>query len=220
MTMLLLAASIWIGIHLGLAGTTLRDAVVRRMGDLAFRGVFSLLSVVAIVFLVRSWGSASTALLWVAPGWLRFVLAAVMLPAFVLFAGSVMVPNPTMVGVPAEAPRGMIRVTRHPMLWSFAIWALVHMLGNGDTASLVFFGSFLVTALAGMPSIDAKLARRDKAEWAALSGATSILPFGAIAAGRNAFVWREIGWKTVAVGAVAWLVVLVLHPRMFGVSVF
>src|ERR687883_287202 len=57
-------------------------------------------------------------------------------------------------------PTGIQRVTRHPMLWSFAIWAAVHVIGNGDTASLVFFGAFLVTALAGMPSIDAKLARR------------------------------------------------------------
>jgi uncharacterized membrane protein len=218
MTALILAAAIWIGIHLGPAGTSLRDAVVRRTGDGAFRAVFSLLSVAAIWFLVRCWGSAPAAILWVAPVWLRWLLAAAMLPAFVLFAGSVMVPNPTMVGVPASAPRGMIRVTRHPMLWSFSIWALVHMAGKGDTASLVFFGSFLVTALTGMPSIDIKLARRDPAAGAALAAATSILPFGAIAAGRNTFVWGEIGWKTVGVGALAWATVLWLHPVVFGVA--
>ena len=60
--------------------------------------------------------------------------------------------------------------------------------------AIVFFGAFLVTALAGMPSIDAKLARRDPATWQALSAATSIVPFAAIAQGRNRFVPGEIGW--------------------------
>ena len=99
----------------------------------------------------------------------------------------------------------MTRVTRHPMLWSFAIWAAVHVIGNGDIASIVFFGAFLVTALAGMPSIDAKLARRDPATWQALSAATSIVPFAAIAAGRNRFVAREFGWLTPAIAVVAWV---------------
>jgi uncharacterized membrane protein len=103
------------------------------------------------------------------------------------------------------------------MLWSFAIWAGVHILGNGDTAAIVFFGSFLVTALAGMPSIDAKLARRDENTWQALSAATSIVPFVAIAQGRNRFVAREIGWRTPAIAVVAWIVLLLVHPWLFGV---
>ena len=85
-------------------------------------------------------------------------------------------------------------MTRHPMLWSFAIWAAVHILGNGDTAAIVFFGAFLVTVLAGMPSIDAKLHRRDPATWQGLAAMTSIVPFAAITQGRNRFVPNEIGW--------------------------
>jgi uncharacterized membrane protein len=59
------------------------------------------------------------------------------------------------------------------------------VLGNGDAASLLFFGAFLLTALAGMPSIDAKVAARDPEGWRHFAAATSILPFGAIASGRN-----------------------------------
>ena len=69
-----------------------------------------------------------------------------------------------------------------------------------------------------MPSIDAKLARRDPATWQALSAATSIVPFGAIAAGRNRFVPREIGWLPPVIGVVAWATVLMLHPLLFGVA--
>jgi uncharacterized membrane protein len=146
-----------------------------------------------------------------------------MLPAFALLVGSVSAPNPTMLaaGAPVTAaPRAMIRVTRHPMLWSFAIWAAVHIAGNGDAAALVFFGAFLLTALAGMPSIDAKLARRDPAAWQALSAATSIVPFAAIILGRNKFVPREIGWLAPTIAVAAWIVLLIAHPWLFGMAPF
>ena len=118
----------------------------------------------------------------------------------------------------AQSPRGVIRVTRHPMLWSFAIWAAVHIIGNGDTATIIFFGAFLVTALAGMPSIDAKLARRDWETWQAVSGGTSIVPFVAIAQGRNRFVAGELGWLMPAIAVVAWIVMLLVYPWLFGVA--
>lgn len=221
MGLLIVAALIWIGIHIGLAGTRLRDATVRRIGDGPFRGLFSLLSVAALALLISAWAGSPTTPLWSTPDWLRWILLAVMLAAFVLFLTSLSRNNPTMVGgeaAVAREPRGIQRVTRHPMLWSFALWAAVHMAGNGDTAALVFFGAFLITALAGMPSIDAKLARRDPARWQALAAATSIVPFAAIAQGRNRFSASEIGWLVPLVGIVAWAVVLYAHPWLFGVA--
>jgi uncharacterized membrane protein len=221
MPLLIVAALVWIAIHLGLAGTRLRDAVVRRIGDGSFRVFFSVLSIVALLFLVRAWSTAPGTLLWVAPKWLRWLLVLAMLPAFLLFVASVSGRNPTMIGPrdgTVQPPGGIIRVTRHPMLWSFAIWAGVHIAGNGDTAAIVFFGAFLVTALAGMPSIDAKLARRDSNTWQPLSAATSIVPFAAIVQGRNQFVPGEIGWLIPAIAVVAWIVLLWAHPWLFGAA--
>ena len=217
---LALAALVWIGVHVGIAGTALRGTAVARLGDNGFRIGFSLLSLATIVFLVRSYNTAGTAPLWFAPEWLRWLLVALMLPVFVLFMAS-MKGNPTMVGGETSLggePRGIQRVTRHPMLWSFALWAAVHMVGNGDTASLVFFGAFLVTALAGMPSIDAKVAARDPGAWDRYAARTSILPFGAIAAGRNRFEPGEVGWRPVLIGGVLWLALLGLHRSIFGVA--
>jgi uncharacterized membrane protein len=221
MTLLLLAALLWIGVHVGIAGTRLREAIVARIGDLPFRGLFSMLSIAAIIFLVRAWSASPTEPFWFIPAWLRWILVLAMLLAFVFFVASVSQPNPTMIGPPgatARPPRGITRVTRHPMLWSFAIWAAVHVIGNGDSASIVFFGAFLITALAGMPSIDAKLARRDPATWQALSAATSIVPFAAIAKGRNRFVASEFGLLTPLVAVVAWAAILLLHPLLFGTA--
>ncbi|HEY0181656.1 MAG TPA: NnrU family protein [Rhodopila sp.] len=218
MSLLIVAALVWIAIHLGLAGSSLRDRVAGYIGEVRFRGLFSVLSILALLFLIQAWNAAPSNLWWFAPDWLRWVLVFAMLPAFILFVASVRGGNPTMIGSEnaVQPPRGMIRITRHPMLWSFAIWAAVHIIGNGDSAAIVFFGSFLVTALAGMPSIDGKLARRDPDTWQALSATTSILPFAAVAQGRNRLVLNEIGWRIPAIAIVAWALILVAHPWLFG----
>lgn len=218
MTLLILAAALWVFVHVGISGTRLRNAAVAQLGEGRFMLAFSIGSVVSIVLLVLAWQNAETTVLWSAPAWLRWVLAILMLPAFVLFMASHK-RNPTAVGNKGlgEEPRGIQRVTRHPMLMSFAIWAAVHVIGNGDTASLVFFGAFLVTAVAGMPSIDAKLARRHGEAWRGFAAKTSILPFGAILAGRNRLALAEIGWMPPVIGFVLWAALLHFHRGIFGV---
>jgi uncharacterized membrane protein len=217
MTLLILAAALWVFVHVGISGTSLRDAVVARLGEGRFMLAFSIASVVSITLLVLAWQNAETTFLWSAPAWLRWILALLMLPAFVLFMASHK-RNPTAVGNKGlgEEPRGIQRVTRHPMLTAFAIWGLVHVIGNGDTAALVFFGAFLVTAVAGMPSIDAKLARRHGQAWMGFAAKTSILPFGAILAGRNRLVLSEIGWMPPVVGLILWAALLHFHRAVFG----
>jgi uncharacterized membrane protein len=219
MLLLALAALLWVVIHIGIAGTAVRASLVGRLGEAGFRIGYSIASFAAIGLLVNAWQAADTTPLWFAPTWLRWLLALLLLPAFMLFVASVWGRNPTAVGggeLPAE-PHGIQRVTRHPMLWSFAIWAVAHMLGNGDSAALLFFGAFAVTALAGMPSIDAKLAARHPESWKPFARRTSILPFGAIAAGRTRLALGEIHWGVFVVGFVAWAAFLHLHARFFGV---
>lgn len=221
MGFLALAAVLWLAVHLGVAGTRLRWGLVAVLGEVGFRALFSVAALVTFFLLAHAWAAATKGpVLWFAPQWLRLLLVLAMLPAFLLFVSALTRRNPTMAGPPGAiaAPRGMIRVTRHPMLCSFVLWAVVHVLGTGELADAVFFGTFLATALAGMPSIDAKLARRDPAGWQALAAATSILPFQAIRQGRNRLVLREIGWVTLAIAVVAWAAMLWLHPVLFGVS--
>src|ERR1700712_4092762 len=79
MPLLIIAALVWIAIHIGFAGTHLRDVVVGRIGNASFRVLFSVLSVVALVFLVVAWKVAPTTVLWIAPDWLRWLLVLAML---------------------------------------------------------------------------------------------------------------------------------------------
>ena len=208
--LLSLAAIAWLVLHIGLAGTALRGWLVARLGEKGFLGSYSLISIVSIAALSAAYASTPAAPMWAVPVWLGWILVAVMLPAFILFVASVASPNPTAVGAetrPDSESRGIFRITRHPMLWAFTIWGVVHIVTNG---------TFAVTALAGMPSIDSKLAARSPERWARLARATSIVPGAAILAGRNRLDLREIGWVVPLIGVVVWALVLGAHPYVIG----
>jgi uncharacterized membrane protein len=115
-----------------------------------------------------------------------------------------------------EPARGILRVTRHPIMWGVILWAAVHILARGDLASLVFFGGFLVLAALGTVLIDARKADTLGEDWKRFADVTSNVPFGAIVNGRNRFRFREIGWKRVGAGLALYLGLLAAHPYLFG----
>ena len=120
----------------------------------------------------------------------------------------------------AQPPKGIVRVTRHPFLTGVGLWALVHLVGNGDLAALVFFAVWAVVALAGTVSIDRKRQRLLSAAWEPFAARTSIVPFAAIAAGRNRFTPREIGAWRWGLAVIVYLLMLGGHAQVIGVSPF
>jgi uncharacterized membrane protein len=118
----------------------------------------------------------------------------------------------------AWRPTGIFTVTRHPVMWAFGLWALLHVLANGDLAGLVFFGAFAVLALPGTLAIDAKKRRAwPEGSWQAFSASTSNLPFLAIAQGRTPFDWKGIGWKPLLIAAALYVaIVFWFHPKVIG----
>jgi uncharacterized membrane protein len=224
MLSLVVAVVFWIAIHLLIAGR-FRPAVAGALGPMAFRGLFSVLSALGLAWLIWAYGRAPHVELWPASPALALVPLAVMPFAFVFFVGGLSGRNPTMAGadmmLKAELPvHGMTRVTRHPMLWSFALWAAAHLVANGDLASLLMFGAILITAVNGMASIDRKRRQANPAQWDAFAAVTSRLPFAAIVEGRNAFVWPEIGAGRIALALALYLLALALHRTAFGVAVW
>ncbi len=220
MNLLILASVLWVALHIGLAGTALRGVLARPLGDQGFRALFSVASIAVFSLLVYAFIHAPRTSLWVAPESLRWVLVFLMLPAAFLLLGSLFTISikPEDAGTRRDAARGVLRLTRHPMMCAFTLWAVVHIVGTGELSALVFFGAFMLTAAAGMPSIDAKFARRNPAAWQRFAAETSILPGAAILAGRNRLVWSEIGWLLPLAALVLWVVVLLVHSRMFGVA--
>lgn len=213
MPLLILAALLWLGLHVGVSGTRLRDALVGALGEQRFRGLFSVAALLLLALLIYAFHAAPGATLWVAPPWLVGIVDVAMLLALMLLAAGLIPARGT-----GEGPRGIFRVTRHPLMSSLGLWSLVHILANGTTDALVFFGAFLLTVLLGLPASDAKFRRREPARAAAVLAATSAVPFAAILAGRNRLSLREIGWLPPLAGLIAWgLIAHLLHPWLLGV---
>ncbi len=222
MTSLALAALFFVAIHLGVSGTTLRDLLVRRLGLRTYMVVFSLASVAGMIWLVLAYRGAEYWPTWGMLGAWKPVMLVLMLPAFLLVVIGLATPNPTAVaqeGLVDQAPRGIVRITRHPFLMGVALWSLLHLIGNGDVASLLFFGALFAVAAAGPASIDAKRRRTlGPAAWDVFARRTSILPFAAIAAGRNTMPGAELGWGRLLGGLLAYALMLGGHAHIVGVS--
>ncbi len=215
------AALFFIAIHLGFSGTSLRDRAVQAIGLRGYMLAFTGLSVLGMVWLVMAYNTAPYAETWgMLQGW-KGAAVALMLPAFLLVTIGLTTPNPTAAGQEgrvAEAPRGIVRITRHPFLVGVALWSLVHLIGNGNWSALLFFGALFVVAAAGTVSIDAKRRRTlGPAAWDGFAARTSILPFVAILAGRNTLSWSELGWWRPALGVVLFALMLGGHVHLFGV---
>jgi len=221
MVSLILAAVFFVGIHLFVAGTTLRDKIVGAVGEGPYMGLFSLASLGGIVWLSSAYAAADHHLMWSAPQFLRPVAIGLMAISFLFAVVGLTTKSPTATGGESvlqneEPATGVLRITRHPFLWGASLWALTHLVMNGDVASLIFFGAFLVLCLAGTSSIDAKKARALGEDWEKFASTTSNRPFLAIQQGRNRLAIGELGWWRLVVALVIFAAVLYYHGQIFG----
>jgi uncharacterized membrane protein len=224
-TNLVLAAAFLLVSHFGISSTPLRPWLAERLGERPYQTVYTLVAFGAFAWLIFAYWRAPYIEVWLLRAWAAWLPLIVMPFALLLVVCGVSTPNPTAVGSPdtldqAQPVRGIARVTRHPFMWGAALWALSHMVPNGDAASLVLFGSLAVLALLGTLLIDHKFALRRGAQWRQFAAASSNLPFGAILAGRQQLVPAEIGWRRAGVALALYLLLLVIHPWLFGVSPF
>src|SRR6185437_1210315 len=125
------AAVAFVGGHF-LLSHPLRRGLVRAIGEPGFQGLYSVVAIVTFGWLILAYRKAPlSAPLWPVGDGLWAVATAFMLIASILLMGS-LIRNPALPtgGRPAsfpEAPRGVYAVTRHPMMWSFALWGLCHI---------------------------------------------------------------------------------------------
>lgn len=182
---LVVGVLLWSGMHLlPSAGRPLRDRCIARLGEQPYKGVFSLALVAAIVLMVVGWRSAPFTSVYVPPAWGRSAALVLVFLALVLFAASAMESN-------------IKRFVRHPQLSGVVVWALAHLLSNGDARSLVLFGGF---------------------------GAWALVEIGLI--GRREGPWERPGpqpltaeLKPLGGALVVYLALLVAHPYLFGATV-
>jgi uncharacterized membrane protein len=214
------ACAYFLLIHFAVSGTRLRDALIGKLGERPYRGLFSLASLIGIAWVVYAYRHAPLVPTWGLLLGLRQAAYVLVFIAFLLAVIGIMTPSPTRVGMESkldpEMARGMVRITRHPFLWGVGLWAATHLIVNGDVASLLLFGTMLVLAIGGTAAIDAKRRRKFPERWPAFAQVTSSVPFAAIARGGNrlAPALAEIGpWRIIAALAL-YALGLYLHGRV------
>jgi uncharacterized membrane protein len=158
----------------------LRAPLVRAMGEKAFRGLYSLIALLtfgSMIYFYHACGR-ETERLWNAgdAGWIAGTI--LMWFGAILFVGS-FIRNPALPGAPGPkgGPTGVFRVTRHPMMWSFAIWAGVHMMVLAMPKTLFFDGTIIIMALFGAAGQDAKKKRLMGDAWHEWTAQTAFVPF-------------------------------------------
>jgi uncharacterized membrane protein len=158
----ILGLLIFLGTHVFVSMRDRRAALVARIGEGPYRGLFSLVSIVGIVLIgygFATYRAAGPIMLWYPPGWTRHIVIALMWPASILVAA-------------AYIPGNIKRVLKHPMLVGVKTWAFAHLCANGDLGGIVLFGSVLAWAVydritlkrrkdAGAPPIPVGGARND-----------------------------------------------------------
>jgi uncharacterized membrane protein len=148
MAILVLGLAIFLGTHAFTMARGPRAALVARLGEGPYKGVYSLVSLLGIVLIAVGFGryrAAGYVDVWSPPVWTRHLALLLMWPAWVMV-------------VAAYFPGRIKRTLKHPMLAGVKVWALAHLLANGDLGSILLFGSILAWAV--LARISAK--RRDE----------------------------------------------------------
>jgi uncharacterized membrane protein len=188
MTHLILGLIIFLGVHsVRIVANDWRTQSRARIGNLPWMGLFSITALLGLYLIVWGFGLArqQPVQLWSPPVGMRHLASLLTVISFVLLAA-------------AYVPGNMIKArTHHPMVLAVMVWALAHLLANGNSAHVLLFGSFLVWA-----TFDFYAARRrDRTAGTSYTGGSA----GATG-------------MTVALGVAAWLAVaLWLHGLLLGV---
>ena len=212
-------------VHLGISGTPLRAILQSAIGEQAYLGVYSLLSFATFALMVYGYVQVHHAdFLWYPTPLVFTVTKVLLLISLVTLVTGTLTPNPTMVMAEAALDNGvtgMLKVTRHPVQWGILLFAVGHLIANGDVASILFFGTLAILSFIGMFSMDARRRKETDPRSQAFMEKTSMLPFAAILSGRQKFTADDINWMGLIAGIGLYAAAYWLHDMVSGgVSLF
>jgi uncharacterized membrane protein len=209
--MLIVSSLAFVGSHFAMSHA-LRPMMVRMFGRAGFMAAYSVISLVAMIWMVFAFRAApESAALWDAGNIVWGVSSFITLLAAVLYAGS-MSGNPALPSLgaselAARTPVGVFKVTRHPMMWSFALWGMAHILIAPRADIFIFIGSIIFLALVGSAAQEVKKSKVMGVEWEAWLRKTSYWP--------RLSGFTKIGPTTWVIGIVIWLLATWAH-NFFG----
>jgi uncharacterized membrane protein len=196
-----LGTALFLGVHLVSVMPEWRAALVGRMGEGPYKAIYALLAFAGLVDAIVAYRFTTHVALWQSPKPLRVVSALVLLAAVWLFAGAR--------GVP-----WFKRIVRHPMLWGIGLFGIAHLLVNGEPAGVILFGGLALFGFAWQPLVDRRDATVDPAGWQETRRTTSFWPFAKWRARSDPVTLRPL-----IIGTVVYVVLVLLHPWLFGMPV-
>jgi uncharacterized membrane protein len=211
--MLALASLAFVGTHF-LMSHPLRSSLVARLGEKGFAGLYSLIALLTFGWMIWAYPDASGEApqpLWDAGRW-GFVAATILMwLGSVLFMGSLRrnpaFPRPGKRMERIDEPRGVYSITRHPMMWGFALWSATHSIVNPTRASLILCASIAFLALVGAALQDEKKQKVLGELWREWRSKTSFIPYGRGLRSADAFalvsgtiLWLGATWGHQALG--------------------
>ncbi|MCW2336461.1 putative membrane protein [Sphingobium sp. B2D3A] len=217
---LALAMGSFVGTHL-LLSHPLRAPLVARLGERGFLGLYTLTAFATLGWTILAFRAAPAApLLWMAPIGLWHLGGLVMALAGVMLVGSLIcnaaMVDPTGQMTAPERARGVYAVTRHPMMWSFILWALVHATLWPSGRTLILSGGVALLACVGALGQDRKKARLLGAPWRQWQARTSFVPFVPLLSGKAEWHALWPGVVPVLGGVILWLGATWAHPLLGG----
>lgn len=221
---LFLAGLVFLGSHVLISSTPLRGTLRESLGEGGYLGLYSGLAAVTLGWFITAFVRAPLVVVWDPPGWTHYVPVVLMPIATVLLVTGLATRNPTAVGQERRArdddpAPGILRITRHPVMWSMGLWGLGHLAANGDAAGMILFGLLTLLALGGTVLIDRRKRLALGSDWPRFAEITSNLPFAALIAGRSKVSLREIGVAPVLAGLLLYAVLFLAHPYITGMPV-
>lgn len=221
---LVLVVALFFGSHLIPARPLVRARLKAILGERAYLAAYSAVSLALLAWLFVAAGRVPAVVLWDTAPWQLWVPIIVMPFVCVLLAFGVGAAHPlSILGTdrrPFDPGRpGIAGITRHPVLWAFTLWALAHIVPNGDLAHVLLFGLFAAFGAAGMAVVERRRRRTlGMAEWQRLARRTSLVPFAALINGRWHPELRALEAFRLAGAVALYLGFLILHAPVIGVS--
>lgn len=218
MSLLITTCILFVGTHF-LLSHPLRAGLAGRLGARGFQIVYSIVAIATFILVVQAWrGMPPEPPLWAVGDGIWTLASLIVLLASVLFIGSLVgnpaLPAPHAARDAAATPRGVFAITRHPMMWGFALWALAHIMVMPTPGQIVLSAAIAFLALAGSAGQDVKKARLMGEAWRGWASRTSFLPYARQLSGKAS--WADAIPRPYALlgGIVLWIAATWAHGAL------
>ena len=217
---LLVASTTFVGIHISMSSSSIRTLLLACLGQKKFRLLYFLISGVLFSWIITAYLRAPSLVLFEPNTGMKHVSFSIMGFACFLVVFGYTTSNPMATGKKGEGvhslPFGVLKITRHPIMWGMALFAFCHVLASGTAAAFIFFGSIATLAITGAHHIDMNKQAEENGGWDAYLKLTSHVPLGAIISGRIRVERGEYKWWQMVLTAGLYVFFLMSHEAIIG----